>query len=126
MIFMNILFFRSFGQTAIFLIGGKTLDQEPTAIFLRSGDVLIMSQETRLCYHAVPRIIKETCKMSAYEYNECEEHFDVSTENSFMDLELYDQVEDEVFWAPFCHYVKDARININIRQVLPAGVSQII
>lgn len=63
--------------------------------------------------------------MSAYEYNECNEHIDVSTENSFMDLELYDQVDDEVFWAPFSHYVKDARININIRQVLPAGVSQI-
>lgn len=119
------IYFCSFGQTAIFLIGGRTLDEEPTAIFLRSGDVLMMSEHSRLCYHAVPRIIKETSKASSYKSIERKVQCNVVVKQDFMDLELYDQVEDELFWAPFCHYVSDARININVRQVLPEGVSQI-
>lgn len=47
----------SFGQSAIFLIGGKTKQVEPVPILLRSGDVVIMSGESRLAYHGVPKII---------------------------------------------------------------------
>ncbi|XP_070578438.1 nucleic acid dioxygenase ALKBH1-like [Ptychodera flava] len=47
----------SFGQTAIYLQGGKTRDVKPDAVFLKSGDVMIMSGETRWCYHSVPRIL---------------------------------------------------------------------
>ncbi|TMW42474.1 hypothetical protein DOY81_012445, partial [Sarcophaga bullata] len=52
------LFSFSFGQTAIFLIGGTTKEEKPCAMFLESGDVLVMSQQSRLCYHAVPRVMK--------------------------------------------------------------------
>ena len=38
----------SFGNSAVFLIGGKTKDVKPKAIALKSGDVLIMSGESRL------------------------------------------------------------------------------
>lgn len=55
--FIVILYF-SFGQTAIFLIGGRTKEEKPTGVFLRSGDIVVMSKESRLCYHAVPRIMK--------------------------------------------------------------------
>lgn len=48
----------SFGQTAIFLIGGATRDVRPVALHVRSGDIIIMSGKSRTAFHAVPRIIK--------------------------------------------------------------------
>ncbi|GJQ74902.1 putative 2OG-Fe(II) oxygenase superfamily [Trypoxylus dichotomus] len=51
------LFSLSFGQTALFLIGGTTIDIKPTALFLHSGDVVILSNDARLAYHGVPRIL---------------------------------------------------------------------
>ncbi|KAJ7389863.1 Nucleic acid dioxygenase alkbh1 [Desmophyllum pertusum] len=48
----------SFGQTAIFLIGGATRDVRPVALYVRSGDIIIMSGKSRTAFHAVPRIIK--------------------------------------------------------------------
>ena len=47
----------SFGQDAIFLLGGQTKAVEPNAIMLHSGDVCIMSGPSRLAYHAVPCIL---------------------------------------------------------------------
>lgn len=47
----------SFGQSAIFLIGGKTKQTRPKALLLQSGDVVVMSAESRLAYHGVPRIL---------------------------------------------------------------------
>lgn len=47
----------SFGQTAIFLIGGVTKEVCPVALYLRSGDICVMMEEARLAYHAVPRIL---------------------------------------------------------------------
>ncbi|XP_032241496.2 nucleic acid dioxygenase ALKBH1 [Nematostella vectensis] len=52
----------SFGQSAVFLIGGKTKDVKPTALYIRSGDILVMSGEARLAFHAVPRIIQVQTK----------------------------------------------------------------
>lgn len=54
--FLSIPF--SFGQTAIFLLGGKTKEVKPAAMFLKSGDIVVMSKESRLSYHAVPKIVK--------------------------------------------------------------------
>ncbi|KAK7070839.1 Nucleic acid dioxygenase alkbh1 [Halocaridina rubra] len=48
----------SFGQGAIFLIGGSSKETKPTALLLHSGDIMIMAGASRLAYHAVPRIIK--------------------------------------------------------------------
>lgn len=39
------------------MIGGPTIDEKPTAVFLKSGDIAIMSRDSRLSYHAVPRIM---------------------------------------------------------------------
>ena len=38
----------SFGNAALFLIGGQSKDIKPKAIALKSGDILIMSGESRL------------------------------------------------------------------------------
>jgi len=85
--------FYSFGLSAIFLIGGRSLDEKPIAILLRSGDTIVMSRESRLFYHGIPKVLSE------------------KTENytNFM----YD---DE--WAEsFKNYMQVTRININVRQV---------
>ena len=47
----------SFGQPAIFLLGGTSKSQRPHAMYLHSGDIVIMMKESRLAYHAVPRIV---------------------------------------------------------------------
>ena len=77
----------SFGQSAIFLIGGPSKNIEPSAIFLRNGDVLVMSHEARQSYHAVPKIL--------------------NTENSELNLQS-DFVQK---------YLENHRINMNVRQV---------
>jgi alkylated DNA repair protein alkB family protein 1 len=51
----------SLGCTAIFLVGGTTRDELPTALLLRSGDCLLLSGASRLAYHGVPRILENTC-----------------------------------------------------------------
>ncbi|XP_017030388.1 nucleic acid dioxygenase ALKBH1 [Drosophila kikkawai] len=110
------LFSFSFGQTAIFLIGGKSLEETPTALLLQSGDVLIMSGESRLCYHAVPRILKDHKTLnSALPKDE-----DDSGGDS-LDMDLFEQVGNLHFWQPFSDYIADSRININVRQVLKPG-----
>ncbi|XP_056641159.1 nucleic acid dioxygenase ALKBH1 [Diorhabda sublineata] len=95
------LFSFSFGQSAIFLIGGETIDEKPLAMYIHSGDILIMSKESRLCYHAVPRIIKTNYEVWNDEYQ---------MENS-----------DFKHWEPFNNYLNYSRININVRQVLNKG-----
>lgn len=78
-------------MSAIFLIGGHSLDDEPIAILLRSGDTIIMSRESRLCYHGVPKVLLfENDKNFRYD-NEWEQ--------------------------PFKDYLQVTRININVRQV---------
>lgn len=82
----------SFGQSAIFLLGGKTKQVRPKAMFLHSGDIIIMSNESRLDYHGVPRIV------------------DTLSEP------WRDQTLPEDFGS-FNEYLKRSRININVRQV---------
>lgn len=48
----------SLGQSAIYLTGGTNLDDPVDAIFLHSGDILVMHADQRLVYHAVARIEK--------------------------------------------------------------------
>jgi len=84
----------SLGQPAIFLVGGESLSTTPYPYLLSTGDVLIMTKETRLCYHGVPRILEDDSL-----------HFDGDVDVSNVDRE-------------FClQYLKDHRININVRQV---------
>ncbi|XP_030569192.1 nucleic acid dioxygenase ALKBH1 isoform X1 [Drosophila novamexicana] len=110
------LFSYSFGQTAIFLIGHNTLEEQPSALFLRSGDVLIMSRESRLCYHAIPRVMKSQ-KEPWNDFLTIPQWKSKETFNSSMNFELYDQVTDTCFWMKFNSYITDSRININVRQV---------
>lgn len=84
----------SFGCKAIFLLGGKSREENPTAMFLRSGDVVLMAGPARGCFHGVPRIF-------------------VDPEES--DLPKFDGFDKS--FAPFLDYIRTSRINLNIRQV---------
>ncbi|BBM97761.1 alkylated DNA repair protein alkB homolog 1 [Marchantia polymorpha subsp. ruderalis] len=85
----------SLGCKAIFLLGGESRDQTPTAMFLRSGDVVLMSGAARTCFHGVPRIF---------------------TEDDNSDLPDTASLEQDPA-GPLCTYIRKSRININIRQV---------
>ncbi|CAH9132129.1 unnamed protein product [Cuscuta epithymum] len=86
----------SLGCKAIFLIGGKSREHMPIAMFLRSGDVILMEGAARECFHGVPRIFTE--KEHA-EITELESHFSDEGNSSFLE------------------YIRTSRVNINIRQV---------
>lgn len=80
----------SFGLTAIFLMGTQQMEDKPLPLFLKSGDIVLMSGQSRVAYHAVPAVIRESV--------DC----------------------DEDDWLSFSHYIKQHRINISVRQVYPA------
>ncbi|KAL8142456.1 hypothetical protein V2J09_015488 [Rumex salicifolius] len=86
----------SLGCKAIFLLGGKSRDDQPMAMFLRSGDAILMAGEARECFHGVPRIFTD------------ETHSEISPFEAILSSE-----EDRCF----LEYIRTSRININIRQV---------
>ncbi|KAL5717570.1 DNA-(apurinic or apyrimidinic site) lyase [Ranunculus cassubicifolius] len=85
----------SLGCKAIFLLGGKSREDLPIAMFLRSGDVVLMAGQARECFHGVPRIFtdKENAEITP-----------LISKFSEQDLGYLD-------------YITSSRININIRQV---------
>ena len=93
------IFISSFGQTCIFLLGGQTLDHLPCAMYLRSGDIVMMARDTRLAYHAVPRILRD--QQLGNLLTQDSESKDEQGQ-SFQYLEIY---------------LGYSRINVNIRQV---------
>ncbi|XP_011862428.1 PREDICTED: alkylated DNA repair protein alkB homolog 1 isoform X2 [Vollenhovia emeryi] len=98
------LFSISFGQTAVFLIGGPRQEDPASAVFLRSGDVVIMSGSSRLRYHGVPRILPA---FKAPWDDDCD-----SREGPAYDWDD---------WRKARTYIAEARINMNVRQVLKPG-----
>lgn len=103
------LFSVSFGQSAIFLIGGCERDEAPVPILLNSGDILVMSEQSRLFYHAVPRVF--SCDRHTWNDNE-----DISQCSDLCQEELEHCLKDEQ-WQPFENFLTDSRINVNVRQV---------
>ncbi|KAI0340116.1 hypothetical protein BDW22DRAFT_1360636 [Trametopsis cervina] len=92
----------SLGCAAVFLIGGATRDVAPVPILLRSGDIAIMSGPgCRRAYHGVPRILENTLPLHTFA-NDAE-------------------IDDALHWPVYERYLKNTRININVRQVFPKG-----
>ena len=50
----------SIGLDAVFLFGTETREDKPLALYLQSGDVVIMSGPARKCFHGVPRVVADT------------------------------------------------------------------
>lgn len=98
------LFSISFGQPAIFLIGGLSQDDPAHAMMIRSGDVVVMTGESRLRYHGIPKILSA----------------DTTPWNLDND---YHGSSDTILedWPRARTFISEARININVRQVLRSG-----
>lgn len=110
--------------------------------------MVVMSKESRLCYHAVPKIIKTNVEWIsqtesgeiALDASKVEEADDerkevlnkgrkkrritISSDEEYNDVfveDLWSLAIDEERWKPFADYICDCRININVRQVLHYG-----
>lgn len=90
--------FYSFGQSAVFLVGGETTDDPVTPMLLHSGDIVVMSGQARKCYHGVPRIVLAPTKP---------------------------WTGDDWENTPCGRYLDSSRINMNIRQVLLPGQTSV-
>lgn len=120
LIYSGIVSDFSFGQSAIFLLGGRSKNIEPLPILLSSGDVVIMSKEARLCYHAVPKILPASASPWNEELTSLNCHKPdfkyISNQTNMMDL--MNENIDNIEWRKFQNYIAESRINMNVRQVL--------
>lgn len=136
----------------MFLIGGRTKDVEPVPVLLRSGDIAIMSGESRHSYHGVPKILK--CEDKAWQdaSNSCmytlnntediqvvkkmkmsnsEECYEYACEFCTLLLSNYKILSKrnntlKFSWTDFFEdYVCKSRINLNVRQVLFSGQTEL-
>jgi alkylated DNA repair protein alkB homolog 1 len=107
----------SLGLPALFLLGGKSKDDNPVLpILVRPGDVMILGGESRLNYHGVARILPSTYLLQEPEF-ECEDtKFPIRLDAKLVPDE--DQIHLQEFLTQY-------RLNINIRQVLPDGVTSL-
>ena len=85
----------SLGCPAVFLIGGESKEEEPLAMILRSGDVVVLAGEARRCFHGVPRILSEQGLPAAVQA----------------------AADQDPILQPFCRYMSSARVNISIRDI---------
>lgn len=110
----------SFGQSSIFLLGGRRRQDPPTAMFMHSGDVMVMSGQSRLLYHAVPRIVAAPQGLLTTELQThptpTEEHTPSETDS------VLEQVSEQD-WTVCLRYIQSSRINVTVRQVLGSGQS---
>ncbi|XP_064148873.1 nucleic acid dioxygenase ALKBH1 isoform X2 [Loxodonta africana] len=101
----------SFGQSAIFLLGGLKRDEAPTAMFMHSGDIMVMSGFSRLLNHAVPRVLPDLTGESLPRCLEAPLPAVLPTDAVVEPC----SVED---WQVCASYLKTARVNVTVRQVL--------
>lgn len=116
LLFFSVVFYDSFGQSAIFLLGGTCRQDPPTAMYMHSGDVMVMSGHSRLLYHAVPRILPVPPGHTAIEF----EGYSLSP--SLQDRTIVNLVSEED-WAVCSRYIQNSRVNVTVRQVLGPGQS---
>nr|XP_024662042.1 nucleic acid dioxygenase ALKBH1 [Maylandia zebra] len=101
----------SFGQSAIFLLGGPHRQDPPTAMLMHSGDVMVMSGPSRLLYHAVPRILPPPPGRLALETGGS-----IQTPPP-QEGSVVEPVSEEE-WAVCSRYIQSSRVNVTVRQVL--------
>lgn len=94
----------SLGRSAIFLIGSRSKTDTPIPILVRSGDAIVMSGESRYCYHGVPYIYPINSEEIVREDNE--------------DIE-YNNLEENDDDTTIKEYLIKSRINMNVRRVSP-------
>ncbi len=124
----------SVGCAAVFLLGGADRSEEPTALLLRSGDVVVMAGQARLAVHGVALVVPHTCPEglfgaatgggAASAGGGRGESLPVASGASVAAVAPSVAAEDPL-WAPGCPEEEAAfaafasclRLNINVRQV---------
>jgi hypothetical protein len=131
----------SLGLSALFLIGGRRRQDKPTPILLRSGDVLVMSGESRYCYHGVPVIlpadfspVPRDVPLTALHPGAADgagaegvarTHSGsrpVCDLQGLVDIAAQDGCPESV--RAVVRYLQQARINMNVRQVRPSDMGE--
>eukprot|EP00736_Rhodelphis_marinus_P005069 Rmarinus@m.11166 len=83
----------SLGCSGVFLVGCATRAHVPTALWLRSGDAVLLGGQTRKAYHGVPRIIEDSAPKFLTALEDFSDRFDPDV----------------------AEYLKCHRLNLNIR-----------
>ncbi|XP_067099275.1 nucleic acid dioxygenase ALKBH1 [Osmerus mordax] len=117
----------SFGQSAVFLLGGTQREDLPTAMYMHSGDVMVMSGHSRLLYHAVPRIVpapkgdplNPTLELDGLDLGPDHGLTQPCTQGK---SPLVRKVSAED-WAVCSRYIQTSRLNMTVRQVLGPGMA---
>ncbi|XP_052001529.1 nucleic acid dioxygenase ALKBH1 [Xyrauchen texanus] len=104
----------SFGQTAVFLLGGVKREDRPTAMFMHSGDIMVMSGASRLLYHAVPCIVPPLAG------NILPSCLGQKLEREPQSDDIIQSVSEED-WEVCSWYLQTSRVNVTVRQVLGSG-----
>ena len=85
----------SIGCDCLFLVGTEGGEQHAT-VRLRSGDVVLMTGASRYAFHAVPKVLANTCPA---------------------ELETWPAVTEDSRYQQWKDWLKTKRININVRQM---------
>ena len=114
----------SVGCPGVFLLGGTSREQTPTAMWLCSGDAVVLLGKARRCFHGVPRVLSSQeyervvasgCDAVSEERNGAgrEEILEISSHGLYSGLEDGTMAE----FKPFAEHLQQRRINISVRQV---------
>ncbi|KAJ7991005.1 hypothetical protein DPEC_G00292740 [Dallia pectoralis] len=109
----------SFGQSAIFLLGGTQREDPPTAMYMHSGDIMVMSGHSRLRYHAVPRVVPAPEGDPLHPSLEAE-GLAPGQDPAQGEASVIQSMEKEE-WAVCFRYIQTSRVNMTVRQVLGPG-----
>lgn len=107
-------------------------------MYIKSGDIVIMSGDSRKCYHGIPKIVHSQdapwstdstspVTISNFQSTKDQEiedppHKRTKLESVLLDRsEIIQKLACENFWEPFSRYIQHSRINMNVRQVLFKG-----
>jgi hypothetical protein len=123
----------SLGCPAIFLLGGRSRTVKPTPILVRSGDVVIMSGESRFSYHGVPGILPMSWQGSTAPLSHMRDAYSTSAETVLVSSEPAAAIDLLGCYAHMDAYssreqyalniLRNGRINMNIRQVTVGGAN---
>lgn len=138
----------SFGLPCLFLLGGRDRSQEPVPLFVRSGDILVLSGESRLAVHGarpvpaacsqVPSHARAHAGVPVIFNHSCPRHL-TGDANGACDVEgagareegrgaaelwphsapLPHALSEEAHAAHLSAFMARTRVNLNVRQVWP-------
>ncbi len=118
----------SLGLSAVFLLGGTTKDSAVIPILVRPGDVMLLAGDSRLCYHGMARVIPDEVSIPIVDPQIGGANVTDFQIRSWQNITT--KVENtrcipKKDTEPVKRFLSRHRININLRQVLPHGITTI-